>query len=191
MSKILKFRRAGDLCGEDLQGIPLRTPCNVSVNSVDQGDNSGEEMVDRSGHTQRTSDLHKKTEAEYLERDEEGARRPQKSLPGCPIISTCRNGVRRKQKRCRFRSWFSAECLFGEERILANSRLLATNLPGHRSSTLSSSVAPYTPRACRRRKPRATGTSVSSGTATGAQLIASGCDGHGKKNSLLFPRGLQ
>ena len=61
--------------------IPLRTPYNVSVNSVDQGDNSGEEMVDRSGHTQRTSDLHKKTEAEYLERDEEGARRPQKSLP--------------------------------------------------------------------------------------------------------------
>ena len=58
----------------------------------------------------------KKTEAEYLERDEEGARRPQKSLPGCPIISTCRNGVRRKQKRGRFRSWFSAECLFGEEK---------------------------------------------------------------------------
>ena len=26
--------------------IPLRTPYNVSVNSVDQGDNSGEEMVD-------------------------------------------------------------------------------------------------------------------------------------------------
>ena len=98
------------------RAIPLRTPCNVSVNSVDQGDNSGEEMVGRSGHTQRTSDLHKKTEAEYLERDEEGARRPQKSLPGCPIISTCRNGVRRKQKRSRFRSWFSVECVFGEEK---------------------------------------------------------------------------
>ena len=61
--------------------IPLRTPCNVSVNSVDQGDNSGEEMVDRSGHTQRTSDLPKKTEAEYLERAEESARRLQESLP--------------------------------------------------------------------------------------------------------------
>ena len=78
--------------------IPLRTPCNVSINSVDQGDNSGEEMVDRSGHTQRTSDLPKKTEAAYLERAEESARRLQESLPGCPVISTCAKEAAEKKE---------------------------------------------------------------------------------------------
>ena len=50
--------------------------------------------------------------------------------------------------------------------------IVATDLSRHRRSMRSGLLSPLSPWACRRRKPRATGTSVSSGTASGAQHIA-------------------
>ena len=55
-----------------------------------------------------------------------------------------------------------------KKRILANTRLL-TDLPRHRRRVWSALLSPLAPGACRRRKPRATGASLSSGTARGAQ----------------------
>ena len=104
--------------------IPLRTLYNVSVNSVDQGDNSGEEMVDRSGHTQRTSDLHKKTEAEYLERAKKALAARRNRSQGVtslvPVVTECEGSRKGAGLEVGFRPYaFSVK-----KRILANSRLL-------------------------------------------------------------------